>query len=98
MKNIIMDLCRGNIESEMITEFTNHKLKELQELKEQNLNNLLKTLNDDEKEILEKYIACADESEFLGNEQLFTNAFSLGLRVASEAFINTEDMIEKSSY
>lgn len=98
MKNTIMDLCRGNIESEIISEFTTHKLKELKELKEQNLNNLLQTLNDNEKEILEKYIACADESEFLGNEQLFTNAFSLGLRVASEAFINTEDMIEKSSY
>lgn len=98
MKNIIMDLCRGNIESEIISELTTNKLKELEDLKEKNLNDLLKTLNDDEREILEKYIACVDESEFLGNEQLFTNGFSLGLRIASEAFINSEDMIEKSNY
>ncbi len=98
MKNIIMDLCRGNIESEIVSELTTNKLKELEDLKEKNLNDLLKTLNDDEREILEKYIACVDESEFLGNEQLFTNGFSLGLRIASEAFINSEDMIEKSNY
>ncbi len=98
MRNIIMDLCRGNIESEIVSEFTNHKLKELEDLKEKNLKNLLKTLNDEGKEILEKYITCVDESEFLGNEQLFINAFSLGLRIASEAFINTEDILEKSNY
>ena len=45
MKNIIMDLCRGNIESEVVSELTTHKLKELEDLKEKNLNNLLKTLN-----------------------------------------------------
>lgn len=98
MKNIIMDLCRGNIEVDTLSDTTLKKLKELEDLKEKNYNNLLKTLNDSEKETLEKYIACVDESEFLGNEQIFTNAFSLGLRIASEAFINTEELLEKSTY
>lgn len=46
MKNIIMDLCRGNIEVDTLSDTTLKKLKELEDLKEKNYNNLLKTLND----------------------------------------------------
>ena len=43
MKNIIMDLCRGNIEAETLSDTTLKKLKELEDLKEKNYNNKIST-------------------------------------------------------
>ena len=59
MKNIIMDLCRGNIEVDTLSDTTLKKLKELEDLKEKNYNNLLKTLND-------KVNACQELSTIQG--------------------------------
>ena len=54
--------------------------------------NLLSTLNDQQKEILEKFDDCYNELTDINEREIFSYAFKLGARIMLEILSNTESM------
>ena len=50
--------------------------------------NLLSTLNDQQKEILEKFDDCYNELTDINEREIFTYAFKLGMMIAIEVLHN----------
>lgn len=84
--NIITELWNGNIKP--INYFTknNTEIQHLEKLLQANLNTIEQTFNDKEKNILQNYNDCIDEYISLICEEAFTNGFSLGVNMITEAF------------
>ena len=54
--------------------------------------NLLSTLNDEQKELLEKFDDCYNELTDINEREIFSYAFKLGARIMHEILSNTESM------
>lgn len=54
--------------------------------------NLLSTLNDEQKELLEKFDDCHNELTDINEREIFSHAFKLGARIMLEILSNTESM------
>ena len=84
MKNIIKELCRGNV---MPPEDSRQNTPEMQQLLEyisRHNDDLLKTMTDEQKEIFEKFHDCWDEYVSLAEAAIFEYAFKLGMQIAIE--------------
>ena len=84
MKNIIKELCRGNV---MPPEDSRQNTPEMQQLLEyisRHNDDLLKTMTDEQKEIFEKFHDCWDEYVSLAETAIFEYAFRLGMQIAIE--------------
>ena len=84
MKNIIKELCRGNV---MPPEDSRQNTPEMQQLLEyisRHNDDLLKTMTDEQKEIFEKFDDCWSEYTSYAEEAIFTYAFKLGMQIAIE--------------
>lgn len=84
MKNIIKELCRGNV---MPPEDSRQNTPEMQQLLEyisRHNDDLLKTMTDEQKEIFEKFHDCWDEYVSLAETAIFEYAFKLGMQIAVE--------------
>ena len=84
MKNIIKELCRGNV---MPPEDSRQNTPEMQQLLEyisRHNDDLLKTMTDEQKEIFEKFHDCWDEYVSLAETAIFEYAFKLGMQIAIE--------------
>ena len=88
MKRTLIDLWYGNIDPQEQAPI-NPQVPDLLKLLERNHDALSKTLNDDQKELLEKYQSCADEISGFCERDSFIYGFRLGMRLAIEAL--TED-------
>ena len=88
MKKTLVDLWYGNIDPQEQAQ-ANPQVPDLLKLLERNHDALSKTLNDDQKVILEKYQSCADEISGFCERDSFICGFRLGMRLAIEAL--TED-------
>ena len=88
MKRTLIDLWYGNIDPQEQAQ-ANPQVPDLLKLLERNHDALNKTLNDDQKELLEKYQSCADEISGFCERDSFIYGFRLGMRLAIEAL--TED-------
>ena len=84
MKRTLIDLWYGNIDPQEQAQ-ANPQVPDLLKLLERNHNALSKTLNDDQKELLEKYQSCADEISGFCERDSFIYGFRLGMRLAIEA-------------
>ena len=84
MKRTLIDLWYGNIDPQEQAQ-ANPQLPDLLKLLERNHDALSKTLNDDQKELLEKYQSCADEISGFCERDSFIYGFRLGMRLAIEA-------------
>ena len=84
MKKTLVDLWYGNIDPQEQAP-TNPQVPDLLKLLERNHDALNKTLNDDQKELLEKYQSCADEISGFCERDSFIYGFRLGMRLAIEA-------------
>ena len=85
MKNIIKELCRGNV---MPPEDSRQNTPEMQQLLEyisRHNDDLLKTMTDEQKEIFEKFHDCLDEYVSIAEAAIFEYAFKLGMQIAIEA-------------
>ena len=60
------------------------EMKEVMEYMARHHDDLLKTLNDEQKEIFEKFDDCWSEYASYAEEAIFTYAFKLGMQIASE--------------
>lgn len=85
MNNIISQLYRGELEPKNILGNGNVELRRMEILIRNNLERLKENLNENEKEVLEKYSGLVDEYIFLMSEQAFCDGFCLGMRISAEA-------------
>ena len=85
MNNTISQLYRGELEPKNILGNGNVDLRRMEILIKNNYERLKEILNENEKEILEKYSGLVDEYIFLMSEQAFCDGFCLGMRISAEA-------------
>ena len=90
MKKTLVDLWYGNIDPQEQAQ-ANPQVPDLLKLLERNHDALSKTLNDDQKVILEKYQSCADEISGFCERDSFIYGFRLGMRLAIEALADEDD-------
>ena len=86
MKRTIIDLWNGDISPITNCGKNDPEIKNLVGLIERNCQNLENTLNEKQKEILEKYVCCVNEYLDLITEQAFYEGFSLSSKLLTEAF------------
>ena len=93
MKRTLINLWYGNIDPQEQAQ-ANPQVPDLLKLLERNHDALCKTLNDDQKELLEKYQSCADEISGFCERDSFIYGFRLGMRLAIEALDDETDIEE----
>ena len=93
MKSILEELFYGNICPNTVCRSDAKEAKELMGYVASHHDNLLKTLNDEQKEILEKFNDCYDELTDINEREIFVYAFRLGMRIAIEALLPDIDSI-----
>ena len=93
MKKTILDLWYGNTEPQ---EHKNDdpRIKDLIKLAARNSGDLSETLNDKQKDLLEKYSDVIHELHSLNERSIFIYAFRLGMRLAFEALSDEEDIYD----
>ena len=85
MKNMIKELWHGNICPQTDSRNNSPEMKELMEYMARHHDDLLKTLNDEQKAIFEKFDDCWSEYSSYAEEAIFTYAFKLGAKLVYEA-------------
>ena len=91
MKSILEELWYGNIDPQVDATRDNKEVKNLLALMMQNREKLCEKLNDEEKEILEKYDDCQIEMNTLIEREIFRYAVSLGMRLSFESLFYLEN-------
>ena len=84
MKSILEELFYGNICPNTDCRSHDKETKQLMGYIADHHDNLLATLNDQQKEILEKFDDCYNELTDINEREIFTYAFKLGMRIAIE--------------
>ena len=90
MKSILEEIWYCNIDPQMDATRDNKEVKNLLALMVQNREKLCEKLNDEEKEILEKYDDCQIEMNSLIEREIFRYAVSLGMRLSIEGLLYLE--------
>ena len=85
MKSLLEELWYGNIDPQVDATRDNKEVKNLLALMMQNREKLCEKLNDEKKEILEKYDDCQIEMNSLIEREIFRYAVSLGMRLSIES-------------
>ena len=91
MKSILEEFWYGNIDPQVDATRDNKEVKNLLALMMQNREKLCEKLNDEEKEILEKYDDCQIEMNSLIEREIFRYAVSLGMRLSFESLFYLEN-------
>ena len=84
MRSILEELFYGNICPNTDCRSSDKETKQLMGYIANHHDNLLSTLNDQQKEILEKFDDCYNELTDINEREIFTYAFRLGMRIAIE--------------
>ena len=84
MSSVINELWHGNIIPQEDSRNNSPEMKELMEYMARHHDDLLKTLNDEQKEIFEKFDDCWSEYMSLAEAAIFEYAFRIGARLAME--------------
>ena len=82
MRSILEELFYGNICPNTDCRSHDKETKQLMGYIADHHDNLLSTLNDQQKEILEKFDDCYNELTDINERELFAYAFKLGARIA----------------
>lgn len=88
MRSILEELFYGNICPNTDCRSHNKETKQLMGYIADHHDNLLSTLNDQQKEILEKFDDCYNELTDINEREIFVYAFKLGMRIAIEVLHN----------
>ena len=91
MKKTILDLWYGNTDPQ---EHKNDdpRIKDLLKLVARNSSELSNSLNENQKELLEKYSDTVYELHTLNERSIFVYAFRLGMRLAFEALSDEQEI------
>ena len=84
---VIKELWHGNICPQTDSRNNSPAMKELMEYMARHHDDLLKTLNDEQKAIFEKFDDCWSEYSSYAEEAIFTYAFRLGMQIALDVLI-----------
>ena len=84
MRSILEELFYGNICPNTDCRSHDKETKQLMGYIADHHDNLLSTLNDQQKEILEKFDDCYNELTDINEREIFSYAFKLGMRIAIE--------------
>ena len=84
MRSILEELFYGNICPNTDCRSRDKETKQLMGYIADHHDNLLSTLNDQQKEILEKFDDCYSELTDINEREIFSYAFKLGMRIAIE--------------
>ena len=90
MRPILEELFYGNICPNTDCRSTDKETKQLMGYIADHHDNLLSTLNEQQKEILEKFDDCYNELIDINERELFTYAFKLGARIMLAVFTEQE--------
>ena len=93
MKSILEELFYGNVCPSTDCRNDGKEVKELMGYVASHHENLLKTLDDEQKEILEKFNDCYDELTDINEREIFVYAFRLGMRIAIEVLLPDSNSI-----
>ena len=92
MRSILEELFYGNICPNTDCRSQDKETKQLMGDIADHHENLLSTLNDEQKELLEKFDDCYNELTDINDREIFSYAFKLGARMMLEVLSNTESM------
>mgnify|MGYP003462083592 CR=1 FL=1 len=92
MRSILEELFYGNICPNTDCRSQDKETKRLMGYIADHHDNLLSTLNDEQKELLEKFDDCYNELTDINEREIFSHAFKLGARIMLEILSNTESM------
>ena len=84
MRSILEELFYGNICPNTDCRVRDKETKQLMGYIADHHDNLLLTLNDQQKELLEKFDDCYNELTDINEREIFSYAFKLGMRIAIE--------------
>ena len=84
MRSILEELFYGNICPNTDCRSHNKETKQLMGYIADHHDNLLFTLNDQQKELLEKFDDCYNELTDINEREIFSYAFKLGMRITIE--------------
>ena len=84
--NIIANLWNGNIKPIKYFTKNNTEIQHLEKLLQKNLKTIEQAFSNKEKKLFKNYNDCIDEYISLLCEQAFTDGFSLGVNMITEAF------------
>ncbi len=93
MTKTISQLWSGNLDPIMRLGGNNSEIAKMEKLMSDNCCKLKEKLNDDTKEILEKYIDCVNDYVLLISEQSFCDGFCLGTKISAEALVVAEQLL-----
>lgn len=88
MRSILEELFYGNICPNTDCRSHNKETKQLMGYIADHHDNLLFTLNDQQKELLEKFDDCYNELTDINEREIFVYAFKLGMQIAFEVLHN----------
>ena len=94
MTKTISELWGGNLDPIRHFGESNMEIERMEKLMSDNYDKLKAKLNDETKEILEKYAECVSDYGLLISEQSFCDGFCLGTRISSEALIVSEQLVK----
>ena len=90
MRSILEELFYGNVCPNTDCRSQDKETKQLMGDIADHHENLLSTLNDEQKELLEKFDDCYNELTDINEREIFSYAFKLGARMMLEVLSNTE--------
>ena len=90
MRSILEELFYGNICPSTDCRSQDKETKRLMGYIADHHDNLLSALNDEQKELLEKFDDCYNELTDINEREIFSYAFKLGARMMLEVLSNTE--------
>lgn len=94
MTKTISQLWCGNLEPVMHLGANNIEIAKMEKLMSDNFSKLKTNINDEQKEILEKYLDCVNDYVLLISEQSFCDGFCLGTKISAEALIIGEQIVK----
>ena len=93
MCKTIEELWHGNISPQTDSRNNSPEMKQLMEYRARHHDDLLKNLNDEQKETFEKFEDCWSEYMSLAEKAIFTYAFKLGARLTYESLCDNTDLV-----
>lgn len=93
MTKTISGLWGGNLDPVRHLGEGNLEINKMEKLMSDNYDKLRAKLNDETREILEKYAECVSDYGLLISEQSFCDGFCLGTKISAEALIKAETLL-----
>lgn len=93
MTKTISQLWSGNLDPITRLGMNNIEIEKMEKLMSDNYDKLKDKLNDETKEILEKYFDCVNDYVLLISEQSFCDGFCLGTKISAEALVSAEQLL-----